>query len=203
VTRLLVPDFGYNLGWAFFQPGEQPASGTEKLRGSYDDFGELMIHYDFVLSTLMAKYKPTVVGYAEIFIAQKMKRWVKKNGQWVQIDVTIRPESIAPLFAMEAKTNELSKKRRLDCVKVNEQEARGAFLHKIPHGTKLIKEAVFAGATNRGWAPSTHHAADALCVGDFILAKLDPSTAHTREPLFIQGKPLCLANGPPNAPRSS
>lgn len=190
MTRLLVPDFGANLGWAFFQPGYAPLSGCEKVRGDYEDLGALMVNFEQIFATLIAAHKPTVIGYAAIFVGQKRYQWLNPaTGRREWRDILIRPESIGPLFAMEAKANEMATRRRLDCVKESEMDARAAFLPKVPRKSKEQKEAVFEACVALNWTPVNHHASDALCMGDFIMSKLEPARAHESTPLFNQGTP--------------
>ena len=177
MTRVLAVDLGLNLGYGFFAPNERPMSGSIRLQGSAADFGELTVNVEAALAGLFARFKPDVVGYAEMFI--KFKDTV---------------ENVGPMFACMLKLEELARRRRLLCVFVNEREARGAMMPKIPKGKDAVKLEARRQCRARGWPVADEHAADALVVANFILELVEPSSAAERTPLFSNA-PAFLTRG--------
>lgn len=187
--RVLFLDCGWTLGYASFASGEPPQSGEVSIEGSYEDLGWAAIHFEQTLVDLIVRFKPDVLGYAELFVGMvpvfgKPGPGGKRSVRWQPVS----PASIGPLFGFVFKLNELARKRRLDCVKIDENRARVAYLGEgnVPAKRKLIKPAIIAGGRQRGWSPCGEHAADALCGGSHVMSIMDgEENAHEQTPLFV------------------
>jgi len=179
--RLLTVDPGMRSGFGLFVTGEPPRAESYQIPGSPERLGEAVAGFDQVLSTLIGRWKPEVIGYATLFIAR--------------YDTC---ETVGPIFAFIGKAEELAFRRRLRCICCDEREARDAFGGIPRKNTTKIKNAVKIGCRTRGWHVPDDHAGDSLVIGDFLMSVLEPSNAHTRTPLFTAATMPAFLKRPAN-----
>lgn len=104
--------------------------------------------------------------------------------------VPVRPESLRPLMGFTTVIEMVADELKIRSVEVSESEARGDFLEVVPRKSKDIESAVIQECRDRGWPCRDGHTGAALCVGSFVLSKLEPSRAHEATPLFgHEGQP--------------
>lgn len=165
--KVLPFDLGLNVGWAALERGERPRAGSRRLAGNSGKLGMVIADFHQFAGAVIDAEKPDVIGYASKFVGRMAS-----------------PASIGPLFGLIAHLEWLAHVRGIRCVEVDEGRARKAFLGAVPGGRKNIKSACMAACRNRNWPAQDDHVADALVVGDFILAILEPENAHAGDPLF-------------------
>ncbi|MBI1213588.1 MAG: hypothetical protein GC190_19190 [Alphaproteobacteria bacterium] len=176
--RVIAFDFGLTLGWACFEEGTPPRAGSWWLPGSWEHLGKMLIELDQRASTLLAEFKPDVIGWAEPFVGM-----TKVGNRWKPVS----PESLGPLFTQIGKLSEMALPRRIRTVCVDEAEARRAFMGAVPRKSKDIKGAIKVACTQRHWMTPDAHARDACVIGAHIVSILDAASAPKQTPLFAEG----------------
>lgn len=184
MIRILGIDPGLNLGFGVRERGRDgaPPSGSFRIGPNAKHLGERLHTYAHRVRELIVEHKPTHVIVAEPFISR-----------------VATPSALLPLFSFMGMTEYVvylaTQGAFPDLVirGVSEQKARGYFIPPpAPKGTDAIKRAAVQACRDRGWDVCDNHAADALIVADYALARLDPEHAHESHPLFI-ASPKCGA----------
>lgn len=179
-------DVGMTCGFGVLGEGfSKPVSGTFKLRGGSREMGITGRHFDQTLRELNCKYRPTVMCFASPFVGQIFGKPTFINGQKVWGKAApVRPDVLRPMMGMMTIIEMICQELRLRCIEVEEPDARRAFMGGVPRKSKDIKAAVQRACDLRHWDYDSPHAADALCVGSFVLEQLNPGAAHRMTPLF-------------------
>jgi len=169
--------------------GDKIAAGSLLIPGDHSTMGTSGRRCGELLRELICDLGPfDVVAFASPFVGV-VRRFNPKTGK--SEPVPVRPESLRPLMGFTTIIEVVAAELKLRCVECSESEARGAFLEVVPRKSKNIESAVIQACRDRGWPCRDGHTGAALCVGSFVLSKLEPSTAHEVTPLFIHehGKP--------------
>lgn len=122
------------------------------------------------VESLIKTHKPDVIAIARPFIGR-----------------VVTPVQLGPIMAFPCRIHEIADEHRIPFRREYEPDARRAFIGagQTPRKSKDIKVAVIRACAMRGWEPKDSHAADALCVADFVLNQLEPHNSHRSTPLFI------------------
>lgn len=168
--RVLALDLGFRVGFGVLSRGKPPRSGSHAIKGSSFEMGAAFIALDELMDMLVAEHKPDVIAACIPFVGRFPN-----------------PVTLRPIFGWECKLQEIANRRGIRYERVHEPDARKAFLGPgLAKGkSEVIKKRVQAACTQLGWVWCDDHAADALCLADFVLNTLDPKGAHRNTPLFI------------------
>jgi len=184
-VRVLALDPGGTLGYAALGDGKV-AAGSRKLNGDSHHMGIAGRHCSSVVRELICDHGPfDVVAFAKPYVGSVM-RFDPKKGR--KVPQPVEPDSLRPLMGFMTVIEMVCDELRIRCVEIAEMEARREFVPKLPRKSKDIKRVVMQECRDRKWPCSDDHASDALCVGSFVLSKLEPSKAHEAQPLFIHAK---------------
>lgn len=177
-------DLGLNVGWAALESGKRPIAGSFRIQRRAQDLGGIAVDFEQRAAELFAEHRPDVVGRAARFINKFSN-----------------PVAIGPYFGLSMKLDEMAVRRRLPHYEVAEQDARKAFLDRVPRGSIAQKRAVIAACYQRGWWAADDHGCDAQCVGVHILGILEPERSHEATPLFQAHDNGGMDNGTPRRTR--
>jgi Holliday junction resolvasome RuvABC endonuclease subunit len=132
--------------------------------------GEAFRSLAIIVRRLLEEHRPDVVAVSMPFIGR-----------------FITPVQLIPVMAFPCRIQELADEAGIRFMRIHEPDARRAFLGagQTPRKSKDIKRAIMEACRLRDWPATDNHAADALCVADFVLNQIDPSRSHERTPLFL------------------
>jgi hypothetical protein len=161
-------------------------SGSRRLKGdSQENIGKAGRHCDAIVRELILEVRPTMLAFATPFVGIIPRKVQVINGQKVWSKFKgVPPNAIRPLFGFLMVIDMIADELSIACTEVSEQNARRAFLHRLPGRSKDIKSAVMHGCRLRGWQFPDNHAADALCVASHVMDQLMPRRAFERTPMF-------------------
>jgi hypothetical protein len=166
----LAFDFGFRMGYAFVKPDAIPQSGSYPIGGSSEALGVAGRSLDGVARQLILKFRPSLLAYSSPWFGPKS-----------DLDL------LRPIIGWGMVVEMIADELHLECIEVNETEARHALMGFVPQRRIAIKRAVMTTMRHRGWPCKDADAADATCVACHALSIHEPENAHTIMPLF-QGK---------------
>lgn len=171
VERVMGIDLGFSLGWGVVEFGKPTLSGTYRVPGSVEEFGEAMTACFNFVSALLRRHRPDVIIMAEL--------WVRKNP-------VPTAQSLQAIFAFHGVVQMAAYDLRgILCLEENEARVRGYWHDPAPRGTDACKRAALQFCADRGWPAGSHHAADALVMAAYGLAIKRPDRQHELLPAFI------------------
>lgn len=165
--KVMGVDPGLRAGWSSFAPRRAPLSGSNAIAKDASNLGALIFDYGVWLSGLIQAHEPDVLAIAKPFISRKAT-----------------PDALLPLFALIGKSFEVAHTLHVRPHPVYEPAARRALCGNLPRDSAEIKKAVVRACRSLHWRVTDHHAADALCVGAYARAQINPRLALQVTPLF-------------------
>ena len=164
--------------------GDKIVAGSRQIQGNSTTMGHSGRQCGEIIRGLICDHGAIdCMTFAKPHVAMVRRYDVKQRKFFIQ---PIAPENIRPLMGFTTIIEMIADELRIRCIEVEESSARADFLEVVPRKSKDIKSAVVQACRDRGWPCPDNHTADALCVGTFVLNKLDPSRAHERTPLFMR-----------------
>lgn len=177
--RVLAPDLGFRMGFAVLGGGFAVRSGSHAIKGSAAEMGLSFRSLEDRMKLLIEEHVPDVIGVAIPYIGQlAAQKWNPKARR-------VTPDTIRVVYGLECKLQEIADAHGLRYIRVSEVEARKAFTGYGGGKSAEQKKRTQDACTQRGWIWCDDHAADALCIADFVHNMLNPKQAHKTAPLFL------------------
>ena len=163
--------------------GDKPVfAGSRLISGNHSTMGPSGRRCREILLEIIAEFGPfDAIGFASPFVGI-VRRFNPKTGK--SEPVPVRPEALRPLMGFTTVIEMVADELGIRCVEEDEARCRGAFLEVVPRKSRDIETAVIQACRDRGWPCTDGHTGAALCVGSFLIERLDPSRAHKTTPLF-------------------